>query len=1524
MTFPTRRAFPLLTVLLVLAGLWVLSSCTLTGEGQTYMTIRKDTAWSRFDRIEISWLDTVSGEGGLLFNGSPDQLNASNRFEAESYRGQKVRILFKGYIGENLVFEEHRHFDSASPKTVEKVIVPLLPPGAKESPPRLSPIQTDTLVSIHDSVRFTANAQLTAGQLKGHIWDYDGDGNSEDSAAATGSAAVLLGGYRYAKAGIFTVVLKAYAASDSMAETSVQVRVSQDMPTADAGADQTVYTGDTVELEGTGNDGLGRVERMEWQIGEGAFAVSQGKTGFRAPQEPGDVVARFRVTDDDSQSTVDEVMVHVVSRNEANLTGIGVSSGKLSPAFNPSVTKYQDTVGYEVESITVTPAGNGTLTVQGAEVESGKPSGAIALPVGKTTVIVEVKLGEFPAKTYQVEVVRRAASLDANLSGLASSAGTLSPSFSPVDTVYGISTSLTAATVTATLADSSSSLLINGSKATSGQASTSISLKVGSNPVTIEVTSQGGAKKIYSINIVRAGDGNADLARLSASAGAIQPAFSAGTFEYGMTVGDSVSTFDVTAEAVRSTSTMTINGQNVLSGSPHAVSLVVGANPILIELTAENGSRKSYTLRVTRTGNGNADLSGLALSAGAIVSAFTPEAVFYTLDVAHPVESTTVLATTAKESSSLAINGQPATSGKAYPVALAVGGNPITVTVTAQSGDKKSYTVIVTRAKNANAELKGLVLSAGSFSPAFGAGVLNYSLSVDNAVSTTTVQPEATASTSGITVNGVEVASGDSSAAIGLSVGSNPIAVVVTAQSGATRTYTVTVNRAPNDDTTLSALTLAAGALTPVFTPANSAYSLAVANNVASTTVTPTVGGFTSSVKVNGTTVPSGAASSPISLNVGANTISIQVTAQNLAVKTYTVTANRSANGNADLSALSVSAGTFTPTFAAGTTAYALSVANSVLSTTVTPTVAIATSTVKVNGTAVASGAASSSLSLNTGANTLTVVVTAQDNSTKTYTITVTRAPDANANLSALALSAGTLAPAFAAATTSYTLSVPNSTASTTVTPTLAAGTSTVRVNGTLVTSGSASASLPLSVGANTITVLVTAQDNSTRTYTVTVTRSANANADLGALALSAGSLSPAFSAGTTAYAVTAPHAASTTTVTPTAAAGVSVVRVNGSVVASGSASSPIALAVGMTAITIGITAESGATRSYTVQVTRVPGYKIGTGLFTSMFIRSDNSLTTAGWNQFGSVGDGTDVNRPTAVPVMSGVAEASGGHYHTLMLKTDGTAWATGGNFFGAFGDGTNSGTLTPHKVISGVSALGAGYGHSIFLKTDGTVWTTGFNSSGQLGVGDTDFRNVPLQVLNNTTRITGGSSFSFALRTDATLWATGNNSAGQLGDASLENFLTFRQIMSDVATMAAGVQHTLVVKRDGTLWAMGSNSDGQLGDGTTVDKSSPVQVMSDVSSVAAGYYFSLILKRDGTLWTMGINAYGQLGDGTTTSRSTPVQVMSGVHAISAGGEFAVVVRKDGTAWSMGSNNYGQLGDGTTTDRASPVQISP
>lgn len=750
--------------------------------------------------------------------------------------------------------------------------------------------------------------------------------------------------------------------------------------------------------------------------------------------------------------------------------------------------------------------------------------------------------------------------------------------------------------------------------------------------------------------------GNADLSALSASSGGFS--FLAATTSYGFAVTNAVTSTTVTPTIDTPGATITVNGVSVTSGAASgAIALNVGSNTITTVVTALDGSTtKTYTITVTRDAppSSNADLSNLALSAGTLNPVFASGTTSYTASVPFTTTSLTATPTVADATASVTVNGVAVTSGNASgAIALAVGSNTITTVVTAQDGTTTStYTATVTRAAaSGNNQLGALSLSSGTLAPVFASGTTGYTASVGNATTSLTVTPTVADATASVTVNSVATTSGNASGAIALNVGSNTITVAVTAQNGTPLSYTVTVTRAGSSNADLSALSLSSGTLAPVFAAGTTSYTASVSNATTSLTVTPTVAAGTASVTVNGVATTSGNASGAIALNVGSNTLTTVVTAQDgTTTKTYTVTVTRAASSNADLSALSLSNGTLSPVFASGTTGYVASIAAGTSSLTVTPTAAAGTSSITVNGVAVTSGAASGAIAMNPGSNTVTIVVTAQNSATKSYTVTITRAlPSGNADLSALSLSNGTLAPAFAAGTISYTASVGNGTTSLTVTPTVADATASVTVNGVATTSGNASGAIALAVGANTITTVVTAQDGTTtKTYTVTVTRAGSGDANLSALALSGGSISPAFAPSTTGYTMSIAAATTSIAVTPTVNEPNAAVTVNGFAVASGNASGAIAMNTGANTVTVVVTAQNGTTKTYTVTVTRAVSSNNDLGALLLSSGTLSPVFSAAQQNYTATVPDSSITVTPTvadgsASVMVNGVATPSG-----------------------------------------------------------------------------------------------------------------------------------------------------------------------------------------------------------------------------------------------------------------------------------------
>ena len=75
-----------------------------------------------------------------------------------------------------------------------------------------------------------------------------------------------------------------------------------------------------------------------------------------------------------------------------DLTGLAVTTGVLAPAFAGATRAYTATIADDQTSVTVTPDGatSGVITVDGVQVASGQPSGAITLGAAGTTTICTV------------------------------------------------------------------------------------------------------------------------------------------------------------------------------------------------------------------------------------------------------------------------------------------------------------------------------------------------------------------------------------------------------------------------------------------------------------------------------------------------------------------------------------------------------------------------------------------------------------------------------------------------------------------------------------------------------------------------------------------------------------------------------------------------------------------------------------------------------------------------------------------------------------------------------------------------------------------------------------------------------------------------------------------------------------------------------------------------------------------------------------------------------------------------------
>lgn len=129
------------------------------------------------------------------------------------------------------------------------------------------------------------------------------------------------------------------------------------------------------------------------------------------------------------------------------------------------------------------------------------------------------------------------------------------------------------------------------------------------------------------------------------------------------------------------------------------------------------------------------------------------------------------------------------------------------------------------------------------------------------------------------------------------------------------------------------------------------------------------------------------------------------------------------------------------------------------------------------------------------------------------------------------------------------------------------------------------------------------------------------------------------------------------------------------------------------------------------------------------------------GYNLYGSLGDGTRIQRTTPVLVIGAppglVSLIRPGAYasQTCAIGAGGAAYCWGANYNAQVGDGSQADRLTATPVAnlsSGVTEIVGGYGHTCALTAPGAVKCWGSRLNGQVGDGTWGFSAVPVYVGN------------------------------------------------------------------------------------------------------------------------------------------------------------------------------------------------
>ena len=682
----------------------------------------------------------------------------------------------------------------------------------------------------------------------------------------------------------------------------------------------------------------------------------------------------------------------------------------------------------------------------------------------------------------------------------------------------------------------------------------------GTHPYEVNVTSESGEVKTYTIIVTRPASDDANALDISVT-GFVESLckpfaaqnyckltpleFNENTYEYALTVPAGIRDLEWTATKRHEYQTIIGDGVTRLRG---------GANTITIEVTSESGNViHEYTYHVYRDMTGDNYIDTLRVITPNIDINFDYLLSEYSFRIDNEYTELEL---------EVILDDPEATYEIIGNENFEVGPNIVEILVTAKNGEKRSYILEVYRLANANKLLSELHVKNGTteleLNPAFQDITTSYQLNVPNDV--TSVNVTAVAAYNKTTISGTGTKA--------LNTGLNQINVITTAENGETETYTIIVNRAKSDNAYLTILKALEGNFNETYVKTNNDYTM-------------TVNPYTKKINLNIVPEEPNATykvTGNENFKVGANLVKVIVTAENGNTNTYNITVTKEGSNINTLATLTTNRGEVEPTFTPGNNTYSITVPNNIQNITISGTMTDTLSKVVGFGT----------YRLTTGINPIEITVTSETGIPNTYIVNVLREYNSNNYLSSLKVN-GTMVSGFGKEVLEYEMNVPFETETINVTATPEVSTTTVSGTG----------SIPLTVGENFIYVIARAEDHSTRTYQIKVIRDRSNNTNLADLFIRESRIKPTFDPMTISYTAKVMNDLTAVTIIATP------VDANATVEIIGPYNN---LAVGDNEIIVRVTAPDGeTTKDYTVNVIRLD--EDGPKLYLSTLEVSDCTL---------------------------------------------------------------------------------------------------------------------------------------------------------------------------------------------------------------------------------------------------------------------------------------------------------------------------
>jgi alpha-tubulin suppressor-like RCC1 family protein len=346
-----------------------------------------------------------------------------------------------------------------------------------------------------------------------------------------------------------------------------------------------------------------------------------------------------------------------------------------------------------------------------------------------------------------------------------------------------------------------------------------------------------------------------------------------------------------------------------------------------------------------------------------------------------------------------------------------------------------------------------------------------------------------------------------------------------------------------------------------------------------------------------------------------------------------------------------------------------------------------------------------------------------------------------------------------------------------------------------------------------------------------------------------------------------------------------------------------------------------------------------GSYVYSNCGITTTGVLKCWGYNNYGSVGDGTTTTRtsPVIIDGSTNYSKVSVGYYGACGITTTGVLKCWGYNNYRQVGDGSTSTRTSPVVVDSGTtySDVVRGIYSTCGITTSGVLKCWGYNGNGTVGDGTTTNVIVPTEIDAGITYSKLANSMSYtmcAIRTTGALRCWGLGTSGQIGNGSSSTVLVPTTVNSGINYAQVSVSQNTVcaISTTGILKCWGADTDYNFGLSVSATYNTPqvIHTGESFSQVIVNNQRMCALNSVNVMKCSGLRQMGLMGDGFVSQfhSFTSVSGLDNFSSLSINGQYmSAGIKSDGSlyTWGFGRNGFDYPGDNSSQEFIlTPIQV--